>query len=892
MRKTVAILAYLSLIKREVLRETLAAPFWAEYDQQRAYGNFRRNLSSILARLGPEWFSADRDAISINTQGNYRLDVDEFIQHVEMVRKHGCKPSEGCQACMEHLVSAETLYRGDFLEGFNLPDAPEFDEWQYQQREELRNLYAFSLERLAQFYSARQDWERAIEYAHKWVSLDSLNESAQRTLIELFTKSGNRSAALRQYEGMARAIKDELGQEPEQASKDLHRRILAGELRKIEDSQETPEKDQVNLIANQPVLKIKNFIPSFPGNRVKRSRLLALLQASLQYPWILISAPAGFGKTTALSEWASSASIPIAWFSIDEGDNDHARFLTYLISALEGIQPGIGSEAQLMLRSFRPISAQNILAGLNNHLFAIPDPFVLIMDDYHLIASREVHQSMIFLLDHLPPQMHVIISTRSDPPFPLSRYRARERVFEIRTNDLRFTQEESSDFLNRVMELDISEEDISVLENRTEGWAAGLQLAGLSIKGRTDIAYFIRSFTGSHRFILDYLVEEVLSRQPENVLTFLLQTSILERFNYSLCNAITGQNGSQQILEALDRENMFLVPLDDERQWYRYHHLFAELLQARLLKARPEEVTSLHKIAGRWFEEQGFYTEATEHAFAAKDFYQAARLVEMAANSIWFRNEAFTLAKWLDAIPQKEFNSRPGLNIYKAWVLLHDAHFEEAGIGLDATVHWMEKNETAGENESDRVRIRGMLATLRAIVYANLGKAESAILEAKIAIDAYTGENSIWRCLACIAQGFAYTIAGNFEQANQTLILADAAAKAANDPAFLMLTQYNMGALQLFQARPLQASEYYWQVLSLARKYRAERLHELGEARVDLGWVLCEWNKLVEAEQQVLHGLEIGYNIGSMIIQITGHLTYARILQAQGKRKGAFEEVR
>ncbi len=335
-----------------------------------------------------------------------------------------------------------------------------------------------------------------------------------------------------------------------------------------------------------PILATKLYIPPPRAKIVLRPRLIERLNEGLapSRKLTLISASAGFGKTTLVSEWVAGCERPVAWLSLDEGDNDPTRFLTYLVAALQTIADKYWSRGVGVLQSPQPPPTESILTALLNEITTIPDHFVLVLDDYHVIDSKPVDQALAFLLEHLPPQMHLVITTREDPPLPLARLRARGQLTELRAADLRFTPAEAAEFLNQVMGLNLSAEDIAALEARTEGWIAGLQLAALSMQGRSDATSFIQAFTGSHRFVLDYLVEEVLQRQPEGIHSFLLKTAILDRLSGSLCDAVTGREDGKGMLETLERGNLFIIPLDDQRQWYRYHPLFAEVLQARLLR--------------------------------------------------------------------------------------------------------------------------------------------------------------------------------------------------------------------------------------------------------------------------------------------------------------------
>jgi LuxR family maltose regulon positive regulatory protein len=350
-----------------------------------------------------------------------------------------------------------------------------------------------------------------------------------------------------------------------------------------------------------PILATKLYIPPPPSNAVFHRHLNERLDEGQHHKLTLISAPAGFGKTTLLSGWIAGRLRPAAWLSLDEGDYDPSRFLAYLVAALQTIAANIGKGMLAILQSPQPPPTEAILTALLNEITTIPDNFILVLDDYHIIDSKPVDQALTFLLEHLPLQMHLVIATREDPHLPLARLRARGQLTELRAADLRFTPAEAAEFLNRVMGLNLSAEDIAALETRTEGWIAGLQLAALSMQGRSDAASFIQAFTGSHRFVLDYLVEEVLQRQPEGIHSFLLKTAILDRLSGSLCDAVTGREDGKGMLETLERGNLFIIPLDDQRQWYRYRPLFAEVLQARLPDEQPDQVFSLHQRAsGEW----------------------------------------------------------------------------------------------------------------------------------------------------------------------------------------------------------------------------------------------------------------------------------------------------
>lgn len=418
-----------------------------------------------------------------------------------------------------------------------------------------------------------------------------------------------------------------------------------------------------------PVLATKVFVPPPRPQAVRRPRLIDQLDEGIRAgrKLTLISAPAGFGKTTLFSEWVAQTrqrdpQVRVAWLSLDESDNDPVRFLTYLTASLHQADPDVGSDD-----SNTQLSVEATLTALINDIIRSSNDVILVLDDFQLIEEATVRDAVTFLLDHLPSTLHVAISSRSDPLLPVARLRARGELTELRAVDLRFTPDEAAAFLNEVMGLSLSHEDVAALETRTEGWVAGLQLAALSMREHSDVAGFIAAFTGSNRFIIDYLIEEVLQRAPQSVREFLGQTAVLERLSGPLCDAVTGHSGGSEMLEYLERANLFVVPLDDRREWYRYHHLFADVLRSRLLAQGPEHVSALHSRASGWFEINRLPEEAVRHAFAASDFQRAARLIEATIPSIRKSRHDVTLLRWLTMLPKDSIARRPVLGVFAAW---------------------------------------------------------------------------------------------------------------------------------------------------------------------------------------------------------------------------------
>ena len=450
-----------------------------------------------------------------------------------------------------------------------------------------------------------------------------------------------------------------------------------------------------------PLLETKLYIPSQRPGLVPRARLIERLDRGTERKLTLVSAPAGFGKTTLLAEWVAATGAderPTAWVSLDQTDNDPSLFWGYFIAALRTVQSGVGASALSLLHSPQPPPIETLLGTLLNEVSAISHGFVLVLDDYHVIDTGPVHDGVTFLLDHLPPQMHVLIAGRADPPLPLSRLRGRGELDELRAADLRFTPDEAAAFLNEVMGLDLSADDVAALETRTEGWIAGLQLAALSMRGREDLPGFIRAFAGDDRYIVDYLVEEVLQRQPEGVRSFLMQTSILDRLSGPLCDAVTGQDNGRGMLEALERGNLFVVPLDDKRHWYRYHHLFADVLRAHSMQEQPDRVPALHRRASTWFEGRGMAAEAIEQARAGSDHEAVARL--LVANFEEFERIAHyaSISNWAASLPEEMIRKRPRLALMYASAAMAS---EDNNQNARRLTSWAEEAIRAIENSGE-----------------------------------------------------------------------------------------------------------------------------------------------------------------------------------------------
>lgn len=512
------------------------------------------------------------------------------------------------------------------------------------------------------------------------------------------------------------------------------------------------------------LLATKLHIPAMAGQLVHRTALLDALSQSCRSRLILLSAPVGWGKTTLLSQWALGADKDqrFGWLSLDASDNDPVWFWMYVIAALQKISPGVGTRAvELLTMGADPI--QVVLPNLLNDLDAVARPIVLILDDYHMVVNRAIHEQVAFAVGRMPANLHVVLATRSDPLLPLARLRANGELVEMRSDDLRFGVGEAGQLLNDVLGLDLTEEDVRLLHRRTEGWAAGLYLAALSLSGRAQAAAFIRTFAGDNRHIVDYLMAEVLDRQSPRIRSFLLRTSVMRRFNGALCDAVLQSSGSVSLLEEMERENLFLVPLDMSRHWYRYHHLFGELLRAELHRSEPELVPGLHRRAAKWFAAEGLVDEALRHLVAAGDVAESADLiVEDWANEL-AGGGLSTVSGWLDLLPESTVRGDPRLGAIRAWVALNVGRFEEARM-------WIEAVEAAlAAGGASQGSMRDQLVALREVYAFKTGDVATALDVARQATTLRFDEAPPVRSAARVTYGAALYFSGNVDEARTEL---------------------------------------------------------------------------------------------------------------------------
>lgn len=637
----------------------------------------------------------------------------------------------------------------------------------------------------------------------------------------------------------------------------------------------------------------KLFIPATRPELVSRSHLVDQLNHGLHRKLTLISAPAGFGKTTAVTNWLHSQKgndallFLIGWLSLDEEDNDPVRFLTYLITALNRVpelETDIGVGALQMAQASQPPPPETILTAVINEIAMITNKIVLVMDDYHLIDSQSVHDAVTFLLENLPPQLHLVITTREDPPLQISRLRTRDQLNEFRAVHLRFSTAETAEFLNEIMGLKLSAKDIVALEKRTEGWVAGLQLAAISMQGRTDISNFIQSFTGSHHFVIDYLVEEVLNHQPEHIHDFLLQTSILDQLNGSLCDALTGQENGQVTLETLERANLFIVSLDSQRRWYRYHHLFADLLRQRLRQTQLGRISSLHRRASEWFEQYGFTDQAIEHAVRAEDFERAVYLIEDQADSVWMRGEHRKLQYWLAELPIELLFSNPNLCIFHAWEQFANGQLDAAEESLQAAETLVTSQDSL--SEYDRMQIQGRVATIRAFLAFHEGNIEAIYMHSGQALEFLPEDDLIWRNNVTVALGDAYSFGGNLEAALRSRLDAWETSRALGNTYMELIASMKFAVTLRQQGKLDRAKEICEQQLLLAGENGLSRTAEAGWILAVWGEILAEQDMLEDALQKTPEGSKLAEG-GDKVILSWCNFCLIRVLYACGDIAGA-----
>jgi LuxR family maltose regulon positive regulatory protein len=637
-----------------------------------------------------------------------------------------------------------------------------------------------------------------------------------------------------------------------------------------------------------PLLQTKLNIPPIRAELVSRPRLIERLNAGLSQNegfgcrFTLVSAPAGYGKTTLVAEWLSQLPAPyaFAWLSLDESDNDPARFLSYLVAAMRRIDADFGEATGA---SGQPPPGEILLTMLVNEMTSIPTPFILTLDDYHTIHTAAIHQQLAFLLEYGPPQMHLVIISREDPLLPVARLRARGQIQEIRQEDLRFTLQECSDFLRRVMGIPLSEEEVATLDRRTEGWIAGLQLAALALQGvasqgalstqgAADVKGFVRDFTGSSRYVLDYLMDEVYERQPTDVQDFLHKTSILDRLSGPLCDAVRERGGSQALLEELEQANLFIIPLDQSREWYRYHRLFAELLRNRLNRSGDMEPAALHQRASQWYEQNGFPGKAIHHALSALDWEKASVLLEQHSGEVLKRGQVATLLGWYRRMPQEVLLSNPRLGYNYAWALLLSGQLEPAGPFLDHL-------EGLAQDEPEFL---GRVASAQAYLARAQGDQPRMVEKSQQALALLPKSAVPDRGLVATNLGLAYWHSGRMEESERALSEALDAARATGNDYGALTALIFQGRVMAVRGQLLQASTVFEQAIQQGGQIPINTL-----AYLDLSELHYEWNNLKQSEEYLQQAVELCRRSRNDEFLIACQIVAARLHRAQGDLPGA-----
>lgn len=657
----------------------------------------------------------------------------------------------------------------------------------------------------------------------------------------------------------------------------------------------------INSRAERPFpLATKLFIPKPRLSLVSRQHLIDTLNASLTRKLTLVSAPAGFGKTTLLAAWiqqlqASGGPSPdlpcVAWVSLDSSDNDPNRFFAYLIAALQTILPDFGDDLLAAVQSPQPTVLDSLVASLLNELSDLPRHILLVLDDFHIIETTDIHDRLNFFVEQLPPTAHLVLATRADPPWPLGRIRAGGHLAELRGKDLRFTPAETTTFLNEVMGLNLTQADIANLEERTEGWIAGLQMAALSIRGQSDSAGFIQRFSGRHRFVLDYLIEEVLHQQDSETQHFLLQTAVLDRLCAPLCDAVveTPQSPSQAILNQLETDNLFIIPLDEERRWYRYHHLFADLLRNRLKQQHPEVVSSLHKRASDWFTQQNMPRAAIAHALQGGLFAHAADLIEQYGEDMLLVSDNATVSGWLDALPEEVWQKRPLLCIYRADTLQWTGQREAVEACLQQAEHAL--HAQAGHiSESDQNQILGHAATIRAHNALTSGNISQVLAMSERALDLLP-EGHFLRVTTSTARGGAFWAQGDVVAAEHAFLAGYQAGVSGGHWLAAVPAACYVGIQQVKQGRLHEAAATYRDGIALATKGRQRPFPVGGFALVKLGDILREWNQLDEAALVIAEGVALCVKLGQADVLTDAYSSLAHLQFTQGKLDATAETI-
>jgi LuxR family maltose regulon positive regulatory protein len=647
------------------------------------------------------------------------------------------------------------------------------------------------------------------------------------------------------------------------------------------------------LIVSEAIIATKFTIPIPRVHFIPRKHLLERLDKDL---WqtdgftrklTLVSAPAGYGKTTLIANWGPKflslvkSQNPLqdssfCWLALDEGDNDQVRFLLYFIEALRRADEHVGTAALAMLQSPQAPPMEILLGSLVNDVATLSVPLVLTMDDYHLIHNPAIHKMLNFMVEHQPSQMHLVLLTREDPPLPLPRLRVRGQITEIRQDDLRFTKKETAEYIHNIVGMELSEEDLSSLDRRTEGWVAGLQLAALSMQGRDDVSNFIKAFTGSNRYILDYLIEEVFKQQTPTIQQFLLQTCVLDRLSAPLCDTVTQSTESRKLLESLEHANLFIVTLDEERKWYRFHRLFVELLRHRLRLAEELSASLLHQRASHWYRDQGFQAEAVHHALAAEDWELAAALIEAANDAMLKRGEVMTLLGWFQKFPEDLILATLELCMSYAWVLLLIGQLDEAERFLDHAESLTKDDPSA----------LGDVFSAQAYLARTRGEPQKTIEKSNQALALLPKDNLAARSIVAVNLGLTYWHGGMLNKAETALREAYQTGHKSGNMYVAVTAKVFLGRTHASRGSLNKAIDQYREVID-----GDAPVPMLALAHLDMGTLYHEWNELAKAREQQQRGFDLTVQSGNVEFQIAAEMLLARLRLSEGAFQAAFQSA-
>ena len=637
-----------------------------------------------------------------------------------------------------------------------------------------------------------------------------------------------------------------------------------------------------------PLLQTKFHIPALRPTLVARPRLFTKLNEGMNGKLTLLSAAAGFGKTTLICDWLRQTTLPAVWLSLDAADNDLPRFLRYLIGALQCPQPTLGQETLPLLQLPQTLPVDEILTALLNELTTLTQKLILVLDDYHVIEAPPIHQALSFLVEHGPPQLHLVITSRANPPLPLARWRGRGELTELRAADLRFTDGETTHFFQPFAQAGLTPADLALLTERTEGWIVGLQLAALSLEQQRNVAGFVQNFSGSNRFILDYLLEEVLAQRSADVQTFLLTTSILERMCGPLCDALLGDTVGRPaslVLPELEGANLFVIALDDERYWYRYHHLFAGVLQQRLRQTMPQRITELHQRASHWFEEQGLLDEAVEYARRAGDLGRVTLLVEQEIRVLIMRGFSDLAKRWLATLPDASIQERPRLLIAQAWLRLFEVPIGDLEAPLRQAEHILA--QTTDQPAAATSALLAEIMSMRAVEIAISGKAAALSLTQE-ALRLAGPDNRFVQSIISYALAILDWGRGQWSVVPETFERAIVAAQATGNVIIAASVRYHFAMLQLEHGDFASAEALL--AASAAFAYSQPNLWPwpiVDSVQVGRGRLCYERNELAAALPLLQTGIELAQRRRNLYVIIEGYLTLAWVQQALGAEAAA-----